>query len=194
MIFDAATFQLPTVVETDLVVVGSGAGGLTAAMTAAEAGVKTLVLEGGEYLTPAMMSQREEEMFPRLFQDGGSRTTADRAVKIHQGRGVGGSTLHNLNLCKRIPEAIRARWAADRGLSHLPPERWNALYAELEQLLRVSAVEPPTAGTATTSCSRRAARSSGGRAAGSRTTAPAASARASARSAAPTTRRTTRSR
>ncbi len=142
MIFDAATLSLPATFETDLVVVGSGAGGLTAAMTAAEAGVKTLLLEGGDYLTPKDFTQREEEMFPRLFQDGGSRTTVDRAVKIHQGRGVGGSTLHNLNLCKRIPESIRARWAAERGLSHLPPERWDALYTELEQLLRVSEVLP----------------------------------------------------
>jgi choline dehydrogenase-like flavoprotein len=140
LVFDACALKLPLTLTTDLVVVGSGAGGMTAAMAASEAGVQTLVLEGGEFLTPKDMSQREEAMFPRLFQDNGGRTTADRAVKIHQGRGVGGSTLHNLNLCKRIPESIRARWTKDRGLTHLPPERWNALYTELEQLLQVSAV------------------------------------------------------
>jgi choline dehydrogenase-like flavoprotein len=109
-------------------------------MAAAEAGVRTLVVEGGEYLTSKDMSQREEQMFPKLLQDGGSQTSADRAVKIHQGRGVGGSTLHNLNLIKRIPDAIRAEWTHTRGLSHLPASRWTALYDELEQLLRVSAV------------------------------------------------------
>ncbi len=140
MIFDATHSKFPLTLQTDLLVIGSGAGGLTAAMTAAEAGVQTLVLEGGEYLTPADMSQREEQMFPRLFQESGGRTTADRGVKIHQGRGVGGSTLHNLNLCKRIPEAIRARWSKEHGLTHLPPERWGSLYEELEKLLRVSAV------------------------------------------------------
>lgn len=140
MIFDASTFAGAKTIETDLVVVGSGAGGLAAAMAAAEAGVRTLVLEGGEYLTPADMSQREEQMFPRLLQDCGSRTTADRAVKLYQGRGVGGSTLHNLNLCKRIPAALRAQWTRDAGLSHLPPAAWDALYDEVETLLSVSAV------------------------------------------------------
>jgi choline dehydrogenase-like flavoprotein len=140
MIFDASTLSLPLTLETDLVVVGSGAGGMAAAMAAAEKGVRTLVLEGGEYLTPKDMSQREEQMFPLLLQDAGSRTTRDRAVKIHQGRGVGGSTLHNINLIKRIPERIRDEWERTNGLSHLPKEKWNALYTELEALLEVSAV------------------------------------------------------
>ncbi len=139
-VFDAATLALPATLTTDLVVIGSGAGGLTAAMAAAEKGVQTLLLEGGEFLTPKDMSQREEEMFPRLFQESGSRTTRDRAVKIHQGRGVGGSTLHNLNLCKRIPAGIRERWTKEHGLTHLPAEKWDALYTEVEQLLAVSAV------------------------------------------------------
>ena len=82
MIYDASTFSFPLGLSTDLVVVGAGAGGLAAAMAAAEAGVKTLIIEGGEYLTPADMSQREEEMFPRLFQQSGSQTTVDHAVKV----------------------------------------------------------------------------------------------------------------
>jgi choline dehydrogenase-like flavoprotein len=140
VIFDASTCALPLKLSTDLVVVGSGAGGMAAAMAAAEAGVHTLVVEGGEYLTSKDMSQREEQMFPKLLQDGGNQSSADRAVKIHQGRGVGGSTLHNLNLIKRIPEAIRAEWTHTRGLEHLPASRWTELYEELEELLGVSAV------------------------------------------------------
>ncbi|MCC7073930.1 MAG: GMC family oxidoreductase [Deltaproteobacteria bacterium] len=142
MIFDASTFGSDVTLDTDLVVVGSGAGGMTAAMAAAEKGVATLVLEGGEYLLPADMSQREEEMFTRLFQESGARTTKDRAVTILQGRGVGGSTLHNINLCKRIPVEIRARWARAHGLSKLPPAAWDALYDEVERLLAVTLIAP----------------------------------------------------
>jgi choline dehydrogenase-like flavoprotein len=140
VIFDASTCALPLKLSTDLVVVGSGAGGMAAAMAAAEAGVRTLVVEGGEYVTSKDMSQREEQMFPKLLQVGGNQSSTDRAVKIHQGRGVGGSTLHNLNLIKRIPEAIRAEWTRTRGLDHLPASRWAELYEELEELLRVNAV------------------------------------------------------
>jgi choline dehydrogenase-like flavoprotein len=99
MIFDAARLPLPLRLKADLCIVGSGAGGAAAAMIAAEAGLRVVVLEAGAYLTPADMVQREEEMLPLLYWDSGGRTTKDRAVKIHQGRGVGGSSLHNLNLC-----------------------------------------------------------------------------------------------
>jgi choline dehydrogenase-like flavoprotein len=140
MIFDASALPLPLRLKADLVIVGSGAGGAMVAMVAAEAGLSVIVLEAGEYLTPADMTQREEDMLPRLYWDAAGRTTADRAVKIHQGRGVGGSTLHNLNLCKRIPLSIRARWAAERRLEHLPAQAWDALYDEVERLLEVSTV------------------------------------------------------
>jgi choline dehydrogenase-like flavoprotein len=112
------------------------------AMIAAEAGMTVVVLEAGEYLTPADMVQREEAMLPRLYWDNAGRTTKDRGVKIHQGRGVGGSTLHNLNLCKRIPLSLRARWANERHLSRLSPQAWDALYAEVETLLNVTSVDP----------------------------------------------------
>lgn len=140
MIYDAADLPQPLRLRADLCVIGSGAGGATAAMAAAEAGLTVIVLEAGELLTPADMVQREEVMLPRLYWESGARTTQDRGVHIHQGRGVGGSTLHNLNLIKRIPAAIRARWAAERGLSRLTAETWDALYGEVEALLSVSEV------------------------------------------------------
>lgn len=140
MIFDASHLPRPLKLKADLCVIGSGAGGAMAAMVAAEAGLSVIVLEAGEFLTPADMVQREEEMLPKLYWDAGGRTTKDRAVKIHQGRGVGGSTLHNLNLCKRIPLSIRERWAAERKLEHLPASAWDALYTEVEHLLEVSTV------------------------------------------------------
>ena len=141
MIFDANKLPQPLRLRADLCVIGSGAGGAMAAMVAAEAGLSVIVLEAGEFLTPADMTQREEEMFPRLYWDGGGRTTDDRAVKIHQGKGVGGSTLHNLNLCKRIPRSIRDRWVRDRGLSHLSAETWDKLYDEVETLATLDGQE-----------------------------------------------------
>lgn len=140
MIYDASTLPMPLRLRADLCVIGSGPGGAMAAMVAAEKGLSVVLLEAGELLTPADMVQREEVMFPLLYWEGGGRTTKDRAIHVHQGRGLGGSSLHNLNLCKRIPRQILARWREARGLSHLPAETWDALYREVEALLAVSDV------------------------------------------------------
>ncbi len=140
MIYDASSLDHATELRADLCVVGSGAGGSMVAMVAAEAGLDVVLLEAGAFVTPESMTQREEQMVPRLLWDHGGRTTADRSVAIHQGRALGGSTMHNLNLCKRIPAGILAEWRRERGLSHLPAERWDALYAEVERLLSVSLV------------------------------------------------------
>lgn len=142
MIYDGARLPVELTLRADLCVVGAGAGGATAAMIAAEAGLSVVVLEAGEHLSPGEMSQREEEMFPRLYWDNAARTTRDRGVRLHQGKGVGGSTLHNLNLVKRIPDALIERWVRERGLTSFGVPEWRALYDEVEALLSVSAVPP----------------------------------------------------
>jgi len=139
MIHDASTGQDQDL-QADLCVVGSGAGGAMVAMIAAQAGLRVVVLEAGGFFSPDDMTQREEQMLPRLYWQGGGRMTRDRNIHIHQGKGVGGSTLHNLNLCKRIPDAVLRSWIAGRGLESLPLATWEALYAEVETLLEVTEV------------------------------------------------------
>ncbi|HZS35707.1 MAG TPA: GMC family oxidoreductase [Polyangia bacterium] len=96
--------------DADLVVVGTGAGGAMVAREAARAGLRVIALEEGAYSTPRDFTQREDEMLPLLFADAGARTTDDGAVQVLQGRGVGGSTVHNTNLCKRAPAEVLDGW------------------------------------------------------------------------------------
>ena len=95
--------------EAELVVVGSGAGGAMVAREVAAAGRKVIVLEEGGLHQPKEFTQREDDMLPRLFQEAGGRASADGAVTVLQGRGVGGSTMHNTNLCKRTPAEMLAQ-------------------------------------------------------------------------------------
>jgi|MDTC01.3.fsa_nt_gb choline dehydrogenase-like flavoprotein len=140
MIFDTSELSMPLRLKTDLCVVGTGPGGSMVAREAARAGLRVTMLEAGGFWTPADMTQREEEMFPKLFWEAGGRTNSERSVKIHQGKGVGGSSLHNLNLCKRIPPSILSKWVRERGLEFLEVEQWDALYEEVEALLEISTV------------------------------------------------------
>jgi choline dehydrogenase-like flavoprotein len=100
-------------VDADLCIVGTGAGGAMVAQQAARAGVRVVALEEGPFSTARDFTQREDEMLPLLFQDGGGRTTRDGAITVLAGRGVGGSTVHNTNLCKRAPAPVLDGWGLD---------------------------------------------------------------------------------
>jgi len=123
--------------DADAVIVGSGAGGGMALRELARAGLKVIALEEGGYHTPADFNQREEQMLSLLFHDGGARTTADRAVRVLTGRGVGGSTIHNTNLCKRTPPEILDLWARKYGVIGCTEKELAPVFAEVERDLSV---------------------------------------------------------
>lgn len=125
--------------DADVVVIGSGAGGGAASRQLARAGLDVVLLELGARQTPASFTQREHDMMPRLFMEAGARTTVDRAIQVLQGKGVGGSTLHNINLCKRIDEELLAVWAKTQDLPDLGA-RLAPHYDAIEELLSISEV------------------------------------------------------
>lgn len=114
---------------TDVCVIGSGAGGAVVAKELAEAGLSVIILEAGEHHDPTTFGTYEPEMLRRLFWDSGLRSTHDGAIVISQGRGVGGSTVHNLCYAVRPPQAVLHRWEV--------PEIW-AHFEEVEQILGVT--------------------------------------------------------
>jgi choline dehydrogenase-like flavoprotein len=122
----------------DLVVVGTGAGGAMVAREAARKGLRVIALEEGPHSQPRDFTQREDEMLPLLFQDAGGRATSDGSVTVLQGRGVGGSTVHNTNLCKRAPAEVLDQWKIDGWrAADLAPH-----YEVVERDLSVSKLEP----------------------------------------------------
>ncbi|WP_394829817.1 GMC family oxidoreductase N-terminal domain-containing protein [Pendulispora albinea] len=128
--------------DAGAVVVGMGAGGSIALRELARAGVDVVGLEEGGYHTAADFNQREEQMLALLFQEMGGRTTEDMAIRVLQGRGVGGSTIHNTNLCKRIPDPILNAWSERLGLHDLRPEALAPVFAQIESELGVSTMGP----------------------------------------------------
>ena len=123
--------------DVDAVVVGTGAGGSIALRELARAGLNVVALEEGAYHTTKDFNQREEDMIPALFQDGGGRTTADMAIRVLQGKGVGGSTIHNTNLCKRTPDEILHLWgSAKYRVAGVSPREMQAAFERIEQDLR----------------------------------------------------------
>ena len=128
------------VLDADAVVVGTGAGGGMAMRELARAGLDVVALEAGGHHGPADFDQREESMLPMLFEEAGARTTHDRAIRVLQGRGVGGSTVHNTNLCKRTPPELLELWERRHGVSGCGPADLAPVFDEVERDLSVAEI------------------------------------------------------
>jgi choline dehydrogenase-like flavoprotein len=128
--------------DVDAVVVGTGAGGSIALRELARAGLRAVALEEGPYSTAADFDQREDHMLPRLFQESAGRMTEDLAIHVLQGRGVGGSTVHNTNLCKRIPDEILSLWSTKYGVANAAPAALRVSFETIERDLGVSEIDP----------------------------------------------------
>jgi choline dehydrogenase-like flavoprotein len=97
-------------VETDVVVVGSGAGGGLIAARLAEQGRRVLVLEAGGYFNEADFDQYELTAYQNLYRAGGLGGTADGSLTLMTGSNLGGGTTVNWTNCIRTRPAVRAEW------------------------------------------------------------------------------------
>lgn len=103
-------------VEADWVVVGSGAGGATAAVTLARGGDTVVLIEAGAWRDPEDYPHTAYGGMRDLMPDWGAAVTSGPAQwPIVQGRGVGGTTLVNSAICVRTPRDVFARWQTEHG-------------------------------------------------------------------------------
>ena len=102
---------VPSRLATEVLVVGSGAGGAVTAARLAEAGRQVLVVEEGPWFDP---DQHEPfslpEMVAKYRHRGPQVALGNPAVAFGEGRCVGGSTEVNSGLFHRLPEHLAAEW------------------------------------------------------------------------------------
>lgn len=100
------------------VVIGSGAGGGVLACRLAEAGRAVLILEEGPAVDKSSFTQREGEMYGRLYRRAGDQRTADGTIAVLQGRCLGGSTTVNMGDCVPTPPEVLEHWRTVFGWEH----------------------------------------------------------------------------
>jgi choline dehydrogenase-like flavoprotein len=106
-----------TMLEADVVVVGSGAGGSVIAGTLAQQGMKVVVVEAAGYFNESDFAQTELLAYQEMFWRGGPTPTADGNVSLQAGTTLGGGTTINWTNCLRTPDWVREQWAVEFGLS-----------------------------------------------------------------------------
>lgn len=94
----------------DVVIVGSGAGGGTAAGVLAAAGLDVVVLEAGEQHDERFFDGGEERGFLNLYTLA-PQSTAEGQVMLVAGKGLGGGTVVNYSTSFRTPDRVREEWA-----------------------------------------------------------------------------------
>jgi choline dehydrogenase-like flavoprotein len=134
---DASTLQGDLMLEADVLIIGSGAGGGVAAELLTDAGLKVILVEEGPLKTTSDFRMRESEAYPQLYQESAARKTADKAINILQGRCVGGSTTVNWTSSFRTPAATLGYWQKVLGLKQLSADSMSPWFAAMEHRLGI---------------------------------------------------------
>lgn len=125
-----------TVLECDVVVVGSGAGGGTAAGVLAAAGLDVVVLERGEYHDDRDFDGGELSGLSRLYA-AGPTATAEGQLSILEGATLGGGTVVNWTTSFDTPDRIRDEWAA-HGVPQFAGDEYSRSLAAVRTRLGVN--------------------------------------------------------
>ncbi|MBU6485338.1 MAG: GMC family oxidoreductase [Betaproteobacteria bacterium] len=137
-VVDASTLDRDLVLEADVVIVGTGAGGGIAAETLCDAGLTVLMIEEGPLKSSSDFHMLEREAYRDLYQESAARKTADKAINILQGRCVGGGTTVNWTSSFRTPEPTLAYWASTFGIDGFGPRDLAPWFDRVEQRLGVA--------------------------------------------------------
>ncbi|MGN2641439.1 GMC family oxidoreductase N-terminal domain-containing protein [Nocardia takedensis] len=119
--------------DCDVVVVGSGAGGGTAAAVLAEAGLNVVVLERGGYYDDVDFGTDELDSLTKLYA-AGPQATAEGQLTLVAGGCLGGGTVVNWTTSLRTPDNVRAEWAGIGARQFAEQEFTDALDAVVERI------------------------------------------------------------
>ncbi len=138
---------MTAMLDTDVLIIGSGAGGAVTAATLARAGRAVTVVEEGPWVDPdAMEPFSLEEMVAKYRYGGPSAALGRPAIAFAEGRCVGGSTEINSGLYHRLPADLTEEWARTYCIDEFGPDALDRYAARIEDELAVSRLPgaPPT--------------------------------------------------
>lgn len=133
------TITQDSVLEADVIVIGSGAGGGVVAGELARAGRSVIVLEKGGYNHEGNFTWQEEQAMPELFLKRGALSTADLGVIMLAGGTLGGGTVVNWMTSLRTPQDILQEWEQLSGLRGcFTGSRLQDSFTAVEQRLNIN--------------------------------------------------------
>lgn len=131
------------VVDCDVVVVGTGAGGAAVAARLTERGLGVVLVEEGEYAGRAQFRGDLGERTQKYWRDGGFNVALGNSVLgIATGRLVGGTTVINSGTAFRTPDAVLREWLGLGFPSDFTPEAFRPYLDEVAAELGIAEADP----------------------------------------------------
>lgn len=146
---DGKTCRGDLVVDADVVIVGSGPAGASAAREAARLGARVVVVEAGAWVLPSEFPVSAFSAMGAMYRGMGASVVVGSApIPYLQGKMVGGSSPINGAICWRMPRAVYNEWTArDPALSFaLPWDVLSAVTCEIEERIGVAPTDHKVAG------------------------------------------------
>lgn len=147
-VYDGAAFERDRRIEADVVIIGTGAGGGTAAEILTQAGLRVVLIEEGPLRSSSDFHMLEREAYPQLYQESAGRRTKDKGITILQGRSVGGSTTVNWTSSFRTPPETLAYWRERFGVRETAESDLAPWFERMEHRLSVHPWTSPNANNA----------------------------------------------
>lgn len=133
------TISQDTILEADVVVIGSGAGGGVVAGELARAGKSVIVMEKGGYNYEGNFTLQESQAMRELYLNRGMLATKDLGVMVLAGSTLGGGTVVNWMTSFRTPEDVLAEWDQYSGLRGcFTGSQLQQSFAAVEQRIHVN--------------------------------------------------------
>ncbi len=133
---------------TDILIIGSGAGGAVTAAALARAGRDVTVVEEGPWVDPDATEPFSLEEMVAKYRHGGSCAALGRpAIAYAEGRCVGGSTEINSGLYHRLPPDLADEWQRVYDIDEFGATALDSYATRIEDEMSVSRLPgaPPVA-------------------------------------------------
>jgi len=130
--------------RTEVLVVGSGAGGTVTAHCLAAAGFEVTVLEEGGRVTPDQYGRSSPEAMRLMYRMQGMNPISGRVpIGYVEGACLGGSTEINCGFWHRTPAAVLSRWKNEYELTEIAEQDLEPHFAWGEEKLGVALFPGP---------------------------------------------------
>jgi len=135
-VLSSESFDSDEVVEADVVVVGTGAGGGPVAKELAERGFAVAIVEAGRYI------KRQDSAFG---SQNATLSLGNALILLPMGQAVGGTTFINAGTCFRTPPDVLMQWV-DHGMPELHPDKMAPYFDRVEEIQQVAEADPKYVG------------------------------------------------